>query len=86
MHGDAVYYSACPLEGGCADVSEMWNRTSGTIEEAVTAAVASPAEQVFKVCHKMKYGLCDAPLLKGGLMLTDWDLGANLPLLFPPPR
>eukprot|EP00959_Pyramimonas_sp_CCMP1952_P454885 9470665-Pyramimonas_sp.AAC.1 len=42
--------------------------------EAAATAAASPAEQVFEVCHKPKYGLCDAPLLTGGLMLTDWDL------------
>eukprot|EP00976_Prorocentrum_cordatum_P058232 1172234-Prorocentrum_minimum.AAC.1 len=44
-YGDAIYHYACPLEGGCDDVQELWNRTSNTLMEAAATAAASPAEQ-----------------------------------------
>jgi len=42
--------------------------------EAAAASAASGDGKVFEVCEKMKTGLCDYPLLKGGLMLDDWKL------------
>jgi len=66
----AEYFYSCPVEGGCDSVPQFWNRTLESMHP--TAVTNSGA--VFEVCHKMKYGLCDARLLKGGLMHRDWDL------------
>lgn len=68
----AQYHYECPLELGCNDLNspEFWNRTSNTINPGLQLG----SDQVFEVCHKMKYNLCDKRLLKGGLMLRDWDL------------
>jgi len=67
----AQYHYNCPLAGGCNDLPDFWNNTLGAAHPDVAG---SGTGEVFAVCHKMKYGLCDARLLKGGLMLRDWDL------------
>jgi sodium-dependent phosphate cotransporter len=66
----AEYLYDCPIAGGCADVNDFWNSTL----ETTHPLVATGTGEVFAVCHKMKYGLCDKRLLTGGLMLRDWDL------------
>jgi len=66
----AQYHYNCPLAGGCDNIPDFWNSTMGAIHPDVTYG----SGEVFAVCHKMKYGLCDARLLKGGIMLRDWDL------------
>eukprot|EP00240_Pyramimonas_obovata_P003228 CAMPEP_0118933484 /NCGR_PEP_ID=MMETSP1169-20130426/12011_1 /TAXON_ID=36882 /ORGANISM="Pyramimonas obovata, Strain CCMP722" /LENGTH=668 /DNA_ID=CAMNT_0006876245 /DNA_START=85 /DNA_END=2091 /DNA_ORIENTATION=+ len=73
---DATYLFDCPLadKDACEALPAFWNRTDNVLESAVGAALAAKDGQVFKVCEEMKYGLCDKPLLKGGIMLTDWDL------------
>jgi len=71
---DAEYFYKCP-EGDCEDASSFWNTTSNTIMPAVQAAMSNKNGQMFAVCaEEMKYGLCDKDLLKGGIMLDDWDL------------
>lgn len=71
---DAEYFYACPTDD-CSTVGDFWNTTSNTIESAVTAALASKSDQVFRVCDAdMAYGLCDKDLLKGGIMHDDWNL------------
>ncbi|KAK3241739.1 hypothetical protein CYMTET_48524 [Cymbomonas tetramitiformis] len=76
--GYAEYFYECPIVEGCdSDVgltAELWNRTSDSLTAAAAAAAASGDGSVFEVCHKMKSGLCDGDLLKGGLMLDDWNL------------
>ena len=74
----AQYHYNCPVAGGCDDVPDFWNSTSGATHPDVTYGTG----EVFKVCHKMKYGLCDARLLKGGIMLRDWDLCKSTSLSF----
>jgi len=66
----AQYHYSCPVAGGCDNIPDFWNSTSGATHPDVSYGTG----EVFKVCHKMKYGLCDARLLKGGIMLRDWDL------------
>ena len=74
---DAEYFYACPTDD-CSTVGDFWNTTSNTIESAVTAALASKSDQVFRVCDAdMAYGLCDKDLLKGGIMHDDWNLGTR---------
>jgi hypothetical protein len=66
----AEYFYDCPVAGECAEVNDFWNSTL----ETTHPDVAYGSGEVYAVCHKMKYKLCDARLLKGGLMLRDWDL------------
>lgn len=68
----AQYHYNCPLAAGCNDLPDFWNSTLEAAHPDVPTT--SGTGEVFAVCHKMKYGLCDARLLKGGLMLRDWDL------------
>eukprot|EP00240_Pyramimonas_obovata_P003248 CAMPEP_0118924080 /NCGR_PEP_ID=MMETSP1169-20130426/2375_1 /TAXON_ID=36882 /ORGANISM="Pyramimonas obovata, Strain CCMP722" /LENGTH=661 /DNA_ID=CAMNT_0006865161 /DNA_START=117 /DNA_END=2102 /DNA_ORIENTATION=- len=71
---DATYFYKCPEGAACDDLPMFWNRTLDTATPEVVAAMAGMNGQLFQVCDEMKTGLCDKPLLKGGLMLTDWKL------------
>lgn len=74
--GLVEYHYTCPFANnmlGCTGIPSFWNSTSNSLTVEATSAIAAN-EGILEVCHKMKYGLCDKPLLKGGLMLTEWHL------------
>jgi len=62
----ASYHLSCPTGQTCDDVSSFFDDDGN--------AVATAANTLYKTCDKFKTGLCEKRLLKGGLMLKDWDL------------
>merc|ERR1711998_587223 len=62
----ASYPLSCPTGQTCDDVSSFFDDDGN--------AVATAANTLYKTCDKFKTGLCEKRLLKGGLMLKDWDL------------
>ncbi|KAK3267496.1 hypothetical protein CYMTET_23950 [Cymbomonas tetramitiformis] len=76
----AEYFYACPIKDCNVTLgyaSEFWDETSNSVNPEAAGLFNGTAQatgQVFEVCHKMKVDLCDADLLKGGIMKTDWEL------------
>jgi sodium-dependent phosphate cotransporter len=70
------HYS-CPVAAGCDGLTSIYNKTSSTV---VLTDGNLAASTTYAVCPKMKNGLCDKRLLKGGIALTEWkmtDAGAG---------
>ena len=70
------HYS-CPVAAGCDGLTSIYNKTSSTV--VLTDGMLA-ASTTYAVCPKMKNGLCDKRLLKGGIALTEWkmtDAGAG---------
>jgi len=64
--GKAAYHLSCPKDMDCSNAVNFFDDAGH--------AVDAQANTVYKTCQKFKTGLCDKPLLKGGLMLKHWEL------------
>jgi sodium-dependent phosphate cotransporter len=65
--GKGSYAQSCPAETDCDSPVNFF-------DDSDNAPSTLAANTVYKVCPKFKSGLCDKRLLKGGLMLDDWDM------------
>jgi len=63
----AQYLLSCPEGRDCSSPVDFFN-VNGTAPASVAA------DTLYSTCDSFKTGLCDKRLLKGGLMLEDWDL------------
>ena len=71
-NGLVTSHYSCPI-ASCTGLGSVYNKTSGDVE--ITAGNLA-ASTYYAVCpsSKMKNGLCEKRLLKGGIALTDWEM------------
>jgi len=62
-----TYALSCPVGTDCDTAVDFF-------DDSDVAPKTLTANTVYKVCPKFKTGLCDKRLLKGGLMMDEWDL------------
>jgi len=62
-----TYALSCPVGTDC-------DTTVNFFDDSDAAPATLAADTVYKVCPSFKTGLCDKRLLKGGLMMDEWDL------------